>query len=284
MLSEIPTVTLPSIPPPYYLESGYVRYLPGDQHPSRRNLGVFDLIVVEQGMLHLGEEASRWEVGPGQVLLLLPDRYHYSVQPCTEETRFYWLHFQSGQGREAAISPLQPYSIRLPQYGTLPSPGQTCKRFSKLVSLAEVRRSEAFWQEQSLFLEFLRELDEAGSQREGSRALAVAEQTEAYIKLNYRIGLNNSRLSQDLHFHPNYLIRCMKEVYGMSPMEYLMQVRLEQAKLLLIKTDWSVTRISEEVGFEYAPYFTRCFTARNQVSPLQFRKQYTVPQSSIPRR
>jgi len=58
-------------------------------------------------------------------------------------------------------------------------------------------------------------------------------------------------------------------------MEYLLQVRLEQARLLLLKTDWSMSRISEEVGFEYASYFSRCFTALNGISPYQYRKQYS---------
>lgn len=275
---EPSTIVLPSVPLPYYLEGGHVLYKPGEQHPNRRNLGVYDLIIVEEGVLYLGEESTRWAVGPGQLLLLLPDRHHYSVKPCEETTRFYWLHFQTGQDREQPGSLPSPYAIRLPQFWTLPSPAQTCKRFGRLIGLSKERRSEAFWQEQSLFLELIRELDGAADGKDGSRALVVAELTEAFIKSNYRSSLNNTRLSEELHFHHNYLTRCMKEIFGLSPMEYLMQVRLEQAKLLLIKTDWSIARISEEVGFEYAPYFTRCFTTRNRVSPLQFRKQYLVPQ------
>ncbi|MNI97963.1 Transcriptional activator NphR [compost metagenome] len=58
-------------------------------------------------------------------------------------------------------------------------------------------------------------------------------------------------------------------------MEYVMQYRLEQARLLLLKTDWSMARIAEEVGFVYASYFSRCFTARNGITPLQYRKQYS---------
>lgn len=271
-MPEPSLISLPSLPLPYYLESGRTRYKPGEQHPNRRSLGVYDLIAVSEGALHMGEESAQWTVGPGQLLLLRPDRYHYAVRPCEEETAFYWLHFQTAVPE---ASHLQPGAIQVPQYWTLPSPGQTFKRFDKLIALSTGRRSEAFWQEQTLFLELLKELDEARLEREGSRTRAVAELTESYIKQNYQSPLNNRRLSQDLHFHYNYLTRCMKEIFGLSPMDYLMQVRLEQAKLLLIKTDWSMSRIAEEVGFGYATYFSRCFTARNGISPLQFRKRYS---------
>jgi AraC-like DNA-binding protein len=273
-MQESSILSIPSLPLPFYLESGRTSYTPGEQHPNRRNLGVYDLIVVEKGLLHMGEESERWDVGPGQLLLLHPERYHYAARPCETETLFYWLHFQTSPSA-GANTLARTHSIRLPQYWTLPSPSQTCKRFERLIRLSTERRSEAFWQEQTLFLELLKELDEARMGREGSRTLAVAEMAEAYIKQNYQSPLNNTKLSHDLHFHYNYLTRCMKEVFGLSPMDYLMQVRLEQAKLLLIKTDWSMARVAEEVGFEYAPYFSRCFSARNGISPLQFRKRYS---------
>jgi AraC-like DNA-binding protein len=58
-------------------------------------------------------------------------------------------------------------------------------------------------------------------------------------------------------------------------MEYLHEYRLEQAKLLLIKTEWPVAQIAEHVGFQYAPYFSSCFKQYTGISPLRFRKQYS---------
>lgn len=273
-MTDRPMLSLPSIPLPYYIESGRTRYVPGEQHPNRRGIGLYDLIVVEAGLLYIGEESVQWEVGPGQMLLLHPDRYHYAVRPCEEETRFYWLHFRTAPAAEPADSPGHGYAIRLPQYWSLPSPSHTYQQFDRLLQLATERRSRAFWQEQSIFLELLKQLDEAQSEHTSSRSLAVAEMVETYLKQNYQSNISSRELSQGLHFHYNYLTRCMKEIYGVSPLDYLMQIRLEQAKLLLIKTDWSIARIAEHVGFEYAPYFTRCFTDRNGVAPLRFRRQF----------
>jgi AraC-like DNA-binding protein len=269
---DTPFLSIPSLPLPYYKESGFTRYAPGEQHPNRRGLGIYDLIVVESGVLYMGEEDRQYEIGSGQALLLHPERYHYSVRPCEEETCFYWLHFQTALTQSATHS---PYVIRLPQLTTLPFPVQVYQQYKRLIELSTERRSSAFWQEQGILLDILRGLDLSQSERERSRTFTVAEQVEAYIKQNYRSDVNNKRLSAELHFHYNYLTRCMKEVYGVSPMEYLLITRLEQAKSLLLKTDWSVAAIAEYVGFDYAPYFSRCFTARHHISPLQFRKRYS---------
>lgn len=272
-MTSSPVLIIPSVPLPFCLEAGISRYAPGEVHPTRRGLGVYDLIVVEEGELYIGEEEQQWEVSAGQMLLLHPDRYHYSIRPCDRDTLFSWLHF-TVYPQNGPTPP--PYTIQVPQYWTLPSPGPVYSVFQQLRMLSSVRRSEAFWQEQNLFLDLLKQLDESRYQREGSRTLAVAEATEAYIRQHYQEPLSNERLAEELHFHYNYLARCMKEEYGLTPIEYVMKVRLEQAKLLLLKTDWAMPRIAEQVGFEYASYFSRCFRNANGISPLQFRKQYSV--------
>lgn len=280
---------------PYYAECGKTFYAAGEQHPNRRNLGLFDLLVVESGMLHIGEEERQWSVGAGHSLLLLPDRYHYAVSPCEAPTSFFWLHFHAaGVWREApgaplpqpvvpdsaaampdsAYSPSAPYTIDLPKYGAIVSPKQTYLQLEKLLRLHQARRSESFWEQQTLFQQLLRMYDESQKQSSASPALHVAERTEAYIKQHYREPITNARLGEALHFHPGYIVRCMKETYRCTPMDYLLYYRIERAKLLLLKTELPVAAIAESVGFNQTPYFSVCFKQQTGLPPLQFRKQF----------
>jgi AraC-like DNA-binding protein len=57
-----------------------------------------------------------------------------------------------------------------------------------------------------------------------------------------------------------------------SPTEYLITVRINRAKQLLLHTDLSVTRIAEESGFWDSNYFTRQFKARTGRTPMEFRR------------
>jgi AraC-like DNA-binding protein len=270
------TIAMNAPPFPFLVEVGMRLFEPGEQHPSRKQLGVFDLIFVTSGRLFIGEEDQQWELTAGQMLILLPDRYHYSVKPCEEETFFYWVHFQTTGAwqeiGEVSASSFDENQISIPKYWTLSTPQQITNLMQRLLDLSTQSRAASFWQRQQTFVELLKLIDEGQQERKSSPALVVAEKAEAFIKQNYQLDLTNSRIAGELHFHPNYIARCMKEIYHYTPMEYLVYYRLEQAKLLLLKTDWSVSRIAEEVGFQFTPYFSKCFRKRYDSSPLQFRR------------
>ncbi|MEK8213199.1 MULTISPECIES: helix-turn-helix domain-containing protein [unclassified Paenibacillus] len=282
-------IHLAAPPFPYFLECDRTVYQPGDQHPNRNRMGKFDLIIVEQGTLFIGEDEKEWEVAAGHTLLLLPDRYHYAVKPCEEITTFVWIHFHTvGEWIEAGGDPVyagreahfqqfltHPYTIRVPQFGPLPDPFERSGQAELLLQLSRDRRSSAVWQQQRIFEEMLRMMDLAQQDAAGSHAAEIAEQTESYIRNHYAEALTNGSLADVLHFHYNYLARCMKRVYGLTPMEYLTDYRLEQAKLLLLKTEIPISGIAERTGFESAAYFSRRFARKVGISPLRFRKRYS---------
>ena len=278
-------------PLPYLFDSGRSDYRIGDEHPNRRNLGFFDLIMVESGCLHIGENNRRWALMPGESLLLLPNRSHYSVKPCDERTLFHWIHFQTigewvtAEQQEHPVLQFEshherfmtaPYALQLQQRWTLPYPEQAYRLMRTLQQSNSERRSSSFWTQQQTFEELLRMMDLRQNDSFTSPAVMVAEKTEAYLKNNYQSPITSKMMSETLNYHYNYITRCMKAVYGLTPTQYLSAYRLEQAKLLLLKTEWPVGRIAQYVGFENAPYFTNCFTRSLGISPAQFRKQYAM--------
>ncbi len=269
-------ITLPTPPFPYYLESGYRSYPVGESHPNRHHLGVFDLIYVLSGALHIGEEDAHYELTGGDSLILLPDRWHYALKPCETVTEFYWVHFRAGEGWEegALDQGASGWPIKLPKLWRASDSKMMTSLLAKLVDLSVESRTIAYWEEQQIFWELLRLMSLGGQSPAASQAVAIAGRVEAFIKQNYQQDLTNEALSDALHFHSNYLARCMKNVYGVTPMEYLQQYRIDQAKLLLLKTEWPMPRIAEQVGFRFTPYFSSSFKRRVGLSPLAYRKQY----------
>jgi AraC-like DNA-binding protein len=276
-------ISLAAPPLPYYLESGFRAYTAGDTHPDRARLGMYDLLFITKGTLHLGEEEQTWSLTKGQYALLLPDKYHYSVRPCDSDCHFFWLHFQTVTPyiiRESRALPLSQFvlpqknEITLHQQGEVADPERLELLWRQLKEMSVSERSLSFWEEQRMFTEILRTLDIGNNPDEQSKVHRLAERIEAYIKQHYSDDLTNERLVEEFHFHPNYLSRCMKSVYGCTPLEYLVAYRIEQSKLLLLKTQWSIERISEEVGFHHAAYFSNCFRGKIGLSPLAYRKQY----------
>ncbi|MFC3802986.1 helix-turn-helix domain-containing protein [Cohnella sp. GCM10012308] len=84
-----------SPPLPGYIRSGYSLAGPGRKHPERIAIGEFDLLVVRQGCLYVGEEERRYAVSEGHALILRPDLHHYPTEGTREQTASYWLHFDT---------------------------------------------------------------------------------------------------------------------------------------------------------------------------------------------
>ena len=268
-------VSFAAPPFPYYLESGTMAYEPGEMHLNRTNIGVFDLLYVSEGALHIGEEDRTWTLSPGHMLLLLPNRHHYPTKPCAERTVLHWLHFQNVSEWREAKEPIGPEAISLPKLWVSPDVGYFARFMRRIEEVGERPRSIARWEQQSAFWELLRHMEEGRKAADPSPSERIAEKTYAYIRQHYASELTNESIAESLHFHPNYVARCMKEVYKCTPMEYAFRYRMEQARLLLLKTEWPVARVAEQVGYRYAPYFSACFKQHFGESPLKFRKRYS---------
>lgn len=106
-------------------------------------------------------------------------------------------------------------------------------------------------------------------------SIACAEQAAAYLRSHYREKITAHDLGESLNFHPVYVARCMNKEYGVSPMDYLLHYRIEQSKLLLMQTDFTIARVAEEVGFNQAPYFSSCFLKIEGISPRQYRNRFS---------
>jgi AraC-like DNA-binding protein len=58
---------------------------------------------------------------------------------------------------------------------------------------------------------------------------------------------------------------------GMSPLDYFIHLKLQQACLLLLTTEIKVKRIAADLGYEDPYYFSRLFKKYMKISPLQYR-------------
>ncbi|MEO3944289.1 AraC family transcriptional regulator [Gorillibacterium sp. CAU 1737] len=284
-----------SPPIPYFVDCGYAEYAAGDTHISRNCIGVFDLIVVEKGILPIGEDKRSWELREGESLILRPDGYHFGSAPCPTETRIIWIHFQTfGSWQECTdmneCLERQPQLIESHKQKAYLNHADVCSIFIPKQMKISGRVKEVLdlffeqehepqsmrnWKRQASFQLFLQHLDRDLASPTDTTAIHLAERVELFIRQHYTQELSNTLLQKELNYHPNYLAKCMLKTYGMTPMAYLQHYRLEQAKRLLLQTGWSVARIAEEVGFRHVSHFSACFSSKEGISPTAFRSKFT---------
>jgi len=77
-----------------------------------------------------------------------------------------------------------------------------------------------------------------------------------------------------LHMHPNYLNQLLKKHTGQNASTHIRNRILDEAKALLIQTDWSLQDISHSIGFAEQPSFNLFFKKNTGYTPAEFRKSF----------
>lgn len=72
---------------------------------------------------------------------------------------------------------------------------------------------------------------------------------------------------------PAHLSRSMRAAYGVTPTDFVTDLRLEHAASLLAATNEPVAAIAARCGFASQSYFSRCFANAHQLSPREFRRR-----------
>ena len=81
-----------------------------------------------------------------------------------------------------------------------------------------------------------------------------------------------SVLSEKLDLSSGYLSIMFKKNFGIPFQDYLLQKRMEKAKLLLLTTELKNYEIAEQIGFEDVNYFITKFKKYYQITPKQYRE------------
>lgn len=81
---------------------------------------------------------------------------------------------------------------------------------------------------------------------------------------------NVSMLSELLDMDKKQVYRKLKLLTGITPVEYIRQIRLKKAAMLLSQKKLSVSEVMYMVGFSNASYFSKCFLAEFKVTPTQY--------------
>lgn len=92
-----------------------------------------------------------------------------------------------------------------------------------------------------------------------------------YIHKHFKESIRLETLAQIEHYHPAYYSAWFKKKTGRSPQAYISDLRLKEAKHLLMSTSWSMSVISGELGFENSSSFSRWFNRCEGVSPQKYR-------------
>jgi two-component system response regulator YesN len=109
---------------------------------------------------------------------------------------------------------------------------------------------------------------------QGSRNTQVLAQAIEFLRQNYQRSLRLEDIAQAVFLSPCYLSHIFKEEIGITIMEYLTRLRIEEAKRLLCNPRFTVVQVADSIGYGDPSYFTKVFKKSEGITPSQFKQRF----------
>jgi len=94
-----------------------------------------------------------------------------------------------------------------------------------------------------------------------------------YIVVHVDEKLSLDRISGDVSLSKNYISNIFKKYVGMSVVNFIKEVKMDRAKILLLDKNRKVKEISECLQFSDAEYFTKIFKEKTGITPTEYRSK-----------
>jgi AraC family transcriptional regulator len=93
-----------------------------------------------------------------------------------------------------------------------------------------------------------------------------------YLYTNYNHNISLDELAEYSCLSVNHLLRTFKQAFSLTPHQFLVQLRLQRARVLLKSTDYPVSEVVSLIGFECPSSFIRLFREHFHTTPLKYRQ------------
>jgi AraC-like DNA-binding protein len=213
---------------------------------------------------------------PEREIVLEPERL-YLVRPfkaadyfITEEPlEQYFVHFYAEFGNIINIFPLINFHDSI----SPGSPAAVNYLFERLNQIY-FDPDKFLMLEVEMIIKYLLSITRAGSEVNlDDRMLKIKryEPVLDFIDKNYRKKITLRQMAAIVHLQPNYFSTSFSEIFGVSPVEFVISKKLEEARELLFFTDRSIKEISAVTGFSDEFYFSRIFKKYIGIPPVKYR-------------
>lgn len=265
-----------------------------------RHEGALSIKSVVRGREMYEIDGARMAVDSESWLVLNDDQCYASEIDSEEETESFCIWFRSGLAEETVRS------LHDPCMQLLDDPFKSGRRsvhfFDKVYARDELvsplvsrlqkelvtERRNGEWLDEQLHVlmqQLLRSQSLVREEVESLTAVRASTREELYRRLHRARDFMDAHLTMPLSLgdiasaaclSPHHFLRTFKQFFGETPHQYRTRRRMEQARVLLLRTDRPVTAICFEVGFESLGSFSWLFAQRYGLSPSRYRAHHAV--------
>jgi len=205
-------------------------------------------------------------------LFLMPAgiKQSYSVidgEPFTK----YWCHFGATIGEVNLFDIINvPYFINITDRAMVEDIFKRLAAFHNSGSLASSLNARGVLY--ALVAYYLEEASKQYLLLKDSESVEKVLELVKYIDANISTNITISALAERVHYHPNYFIRFFNKHFGISPARYILNKKIEKAKILLSACNTSISEVACQTGFSDVCHFSKVFKSYTGFSPSEYRK------------
>ena len=100
------------------------------------------------------------------------------------------------------------------------------------------------------------------------------EKILSYLNLHFLEDLTLNDISSIIGMNPSAFSRYFKEKFGKNYTEYLLELRIKEAKKLITHSSMDIVQICFECGFNTVTHFNRVFKRITGLTPTEYRKYF----------
>ena len=228
------------------------------------------LAYIRAGTLCVETGGQHYEASSGQVLLLdCTEPHHYYAK--ADGLEFLYVHFDGANSHELCRYITQSCGILI--HGP-----QNSKIEAALLDMLDFYESG---ETNTLFASSLRLYQILSLFDDAIKSPCLRKNDDSiyrsivYIRTHVGKKIALHQLAQIAGLSDYYFSRLFKEMTGFSPTEFVINTRIDQAKVLLTSTSLSILEISKQVGYPNSSNLITHFIRRVGMSPTQYRKNMT---------
>ena len=253
---------------------GTYRLRTHERLPTWRPRGRLDyqLLYVASGKTVFYFNGEPKEVTAGHMVLFQPKQEQHYEYFAVDRPEVYWVHFTGSDVKNI----LRHYDIPLDRYVIYSGSSATYAYLFKEM-IHELQTCRTGYQEllemylRQIFLLIQRSREEE-KPAVSSYLQEEMEHARRYFSEHYNENIHNEDFAVSRSMSVSWFLRNFKQITTMSPMQYILSIRMNNAVTLLETTDYNVTEISAIIGYDNPLYFSRIFRKQVGMAPSDFRK------------
>lgn len=232
-------------------------------------------LTLSGGGLFLSDRMER-KVCTGDLMLMRPDaKYYYGLHPREDHWEHLWVLFQPRPHWSELIAwPELDQGIFLLSLPDSDSRSHLEKLFQELIELCNSTGTEGSDLGHNRLEEILIRGRAYAAAVESTPLDPRIQKACEYMQQGMTGKLSIDDVAAACNLSTSRLAHLFREQMGMGPKAWINDIRLQQARKLLVTSNDSVSRIGERVGYEDPAHFARYFRKSMGCSPRQFRQTF----------